>query len=718
MTDFNPKSFLEDEKEDKEPSYFNPVEFLKSPQKEIPKGEGLPQDFIPQYPIISPLARKAFSAYEATFGEEPGEDWYSKYKNLEKAAKQQEAISRAKYPTGTMATEMLGASMLPYPSRTAKGFTDVLGHTSDIVKSVLAAGGYGAAESGLQTLEPGEVLPEAYKGAKESMESQALLGEALPRTISGAGKGYATFVGGIKPSALEKYRQRRPEFKDESLESLRSDVNQTLKSLEEDELEKKALAKQKQQEYSQGKKEAEELAARESGEKYSDFKLFRDRKLRDIKNLQPEESVIKDIMTSRKDLQKGISSQSSKAFDVLSSTGKTASVKNIKNHIAHELKGLMIGGKLPSSEEARYLLNEWKWLGTLKEDRISFTDLKKYLMNMDENIANAYSKLSTPGGRLTSGDKAVINLRGWIDDFYLKKIPEYEEIMRPLRDHTKLAKDLDNIIGSEKDIYSLYNRLSDPRYKKERESVEKLGDIFNKNYRKEFQSFADMKYLAKNPEAFDDYIRSSKEWEDYVKTSEAGKKNIQDVESRLASEKEAASKSYEKVKEKREPVKGISESEPLIRRNFQEKKNFKSKEDLEAISQLTRPEGQQYPLSLKESYPRRAENIGLMEMLDKPFIHGSRNVNLMGASLRGVANKLGISTDQAGAVGSMLGAVSDIVGRSAVKGFVDILDHPKYGKMLSESAKRGAQSLALTTFILNRNDPEFRKALEDANRQP
>lgn len=654
------KEYEPKKKEDSfwEDDAFEPVKYLKTIDKKVPetKEKELLPGFLPQFPIVSPLIRKGVSAISGLTGK--GE-FGKEYSEAEKGLKESEAESRAKYPKMTAATEFLGGMALPFPGSTA---TTTMGKLGQLGLRSLTGAGYAGAEAALQDKN----LLGIAEQMKSGLENHLIWGEAAPQLAKSFGKYvYAPVVAGIKPKTSEKYFKRNAEIKKENLPDLKKDIDETVSNLREDYLDTKQLAKEASNEY----------------------KIQNRRAYLDLKSkAKPSEGLAEGILDSMANLRNQISNQSSKAFDVLQKTGKTASIRNIKNHVANELNGLKIAGVESQSEAVPVLRKQYEWLSKIPEDRVSFTDLKRYVQDLDEQIAGSYAKLKTPGGYLTQGDRALINLRGWIDQFYLKKIPEYAAIMEPLSKHTQLSKYMQDMIGNERDAFRVLRNIHKPEFKRERALIEGLGMVTGKNFKKPISEYENNIALLGNKEYFNDLMRKSKEYE--------STKMAQDV--------------AEVAKQRYEPIKQITPrtSENLIRRGFTKEdgleKNLQSQEDLKYLSDFG-----------LQDYPRRVENLGIKEVFEKPYIHGSRNVNLFGLSGRGLGNILeGSKGDILATIAPFYGALNDTFGRKAVKGIIDLSAHPKYGKMLAESARRGFNSLALTISILGKNDPEFRAALE------
>lgn len=619
------------------------------------KTEEQPEDekpgFIPQAPIISPLIRKGVSAFTSAMGSEP---FGKAYEESEKILKKKEDQSRENYPTATALTEFAGGMALPYPGGAA---TSAIGKIGKGLGRLATGGAYAGGEAALQN----EGLPEIAKQAYEGVKNQFLFGEALPSAIkTGAKHIYMPVVAGIKPKTAEKYFERNKEIREESLPALKKDIDETMSNIKEDYLDAEGL-----------KKEA-----------ISDYKIQNQRAYEDLKtSTKPNEGFVADILGSMDKLRKSISEQSSKAFDVLSKTGKTASIKNIKNHVAHELNNLKIAGIESQSEAVPVLRKQFEWLEQVPENNISFTDVKRYIQDLDEKIAGSYAKLRVPGGYLTQGDKALINLRGWIDQFYLKKIPEYAAIMEPLSKYTSLQKNVTDIIGNERDAFNVLRNIHKPEYKRERTLIEGLGLVTGKDFRKPISDYANNIALLGNKEYFNTLMKNSDEYKAVKMASDVA----------------------ETAKQRYEPVKSLSPrtSENLIKRGYQ-KDTQQSKEDLDYLSGFGR-----------DNFGRRAENLGIKEMFEKPFIHGSRNVNMFGLSGRALGNVLSDSKgDILATIAPFFGALNDTFGRKATKGIIDLAAHPKYGKILNESARRGFNSLALAISILKKNDNEFNQALE------
>ena len=599
--------------------------------------------FVPDVPIFTPLISKVGAALESgEFGGEKYDETLDRYKkNIQQ--------SNEAYPVASAATSIAGSMALP-----------VWGAGQKIKSGVDAAAAFGKrmlSGTGLSVAD--SALRDQDLDVIGAVENQLLFGELPVEGVKKIGQGYSRFMAGIPKKTRDKYVERRAEIKDDSVEGLRSDINDMTGTYRKE---------------------------------ISDANSLSKRIISDLRRKVPDEGLIGEVVDSLKQIRKMTSDESSKAFKVLEDTKQKAMIVPIKNHLRDVLEDLKIAGVDRQTDAIPALRKQAEWLNKIKQNEISYTDLKAYLQDLDESIEGAYAKLKTPGGYLNKGDRALINYRSWIDQNYLKQIPEYAQIMEPLSHLTDVSKRAVDLISDERTAFNTLKNIHKPENKQYRNTISQLGKFTGKDFNARIDEYAKAKELLSDPVKMQAYLDKSP----------SHIKNLADL-------KKAASISP-------------STSENFIRRIGREKGALDAREKAELLKYLetSRLGKDASEDALKRiDIPRRAENLGLKEFMEKPFIQGSRNVNAATASVRGLASALGWNSEAGGGIGAVLGLTTDLIGRQMVKKALDIMaDNPRGMRLIENSARRGAQSLALTMSMIARANKEQLQQMGLDNEQP
>lgn len=617
---------------------------LNKPEKLKPTGDQKElTSFVPDVPIFTPLISKAGAALESgEFGGKKYDETLDRYKKNIKE-------SNEAYPVASQATSIAGSMALP-----------VWGTGSKIKSGVDAAAAFGKRMiSGAGLTVADSALRDQDLDIIGAVENQLLYGELPIEGVKKIGQGYSRFMAGIPKKTRDKYVERRGEIKDDSVEQLSTDID--------------------------------EMTGRYRDE-VSDYKEVSKRIINDLRLKKPDEGLVGEVVDSLKKIRQMTSEQSSKAFKVLEDTKQKAMVLPIKNHLRDVLEDLKIAGVERQSEAIPALKKQAEWLNKIKQNEISYTDLKAYIQDLDESIEGSYAKLKTPGGYLNKGDRALINYRAWIDQNYLKQIPEYAQIMEPLRDLTDVSKRAVDLISDERTAYNTLKNIHKPENKQYRQTISQLGKYTGKDFDNRISEYARAKELIDDPVKL----------QAYLKELPTHKKNLEDL-------KKAARITP-------------ATSEGFVRKIGREKGSLDAKDRAELIKYLeTSRLGKDASEDAlrKIDIPRRAENVGIKEYMESPFVQGSRNVNAATASVRGLASALGMNSEAGGGIGAVIGLATDLVGRQVVKKALDIMaDNPNGMRLIEKSARRGAQSLALTMSMIARADKEQLQQMGLENEQP
>lgn len=356
--------------------------------------------------------------------------------------------------------------------------------------------------------------------------------------------------------------------------------------------------------------------------------------------------VADTLEDSFRDFRKSVSKQSGDAFGVLEDAGVHVKTSQLKGFLTHKLNEAKIGQALPDSADIKTLQYYRQLLDDTGEKYLSGTDVKRLLQRIDKDLDDVY-KAARSGVAYTDRDaRSLSDFRGSLDKRLKKAVPEYAQTMKPLAEDTRALSGAVDQFGEGDKLRRRLDSVFDPKNK--------------------------------------DRLDALKAFE-----ARAGKDITGDLQRALDIER---------------PIRGLNEkgSEPLLNRAMRNRPDVVTREQLGHLSKMKGTD-----------FSELIDDLGTKEAFTKPFIQGSRNTAFGGWSLSGLASALGASTTGipvAGAVGALVGHMSDLVGSKVVKAWLDQARKPgfqAFARALDEAMKRGPQAVVVTHNLFMR-DPEYR----------
>lgn len=658
---FDPDKFIEENKDNvpKDAGSFDPDLFIQK-NTEPPLSDEEYEAYKPnvgtEVPLLGVLPEYAGAATGALFSDKPFGEAFSEEMDKYQRARQ---MSFQKEPVKAVSKSIAGGAMLPLgkyakiPEGAGK-MAQILAYLTRGGKRALETGAITGTDTLARTGDKDKAIESGITGAKFGFG-----GEMIEPVAKGVGAFGRRFVAGVKPQTAAKYKAR-PE---------------AINAIDEDQL--LARADDDINKLQRSGQEAKELA--------SDTKDLYREKISDLKRTEIPEDVPDQIIDNIKKLRKEVSKKSGEAFEVLHRAGKTVPVEYIKRVFKNRLRTMQIGGAIPDTSESRVLKKYLDYISEISKDELTYPELKKFIQILDDDVEEAFSKLAMPGGRLNSGDKAIISSRSAINEL-LYDIPEYKAIMEPLAKKTELLKNVRDLMASEKKAYKVLRGLDKPENKAERALVQRLDDETGSNVIEGIKEYETAKNVYKDPnlrKQLPEYEAMTRAGEAYDKTKRA----IDEVGLSRATIQGA--------------IRKAGRPEAMNRETIRKLRELSKYSDIDFV--------------------QAADDLGIKRALEQGFVRGSRNVNLGAFSFGGFAGFILKNNPEAAAaaagLGSIIGAAADIVGPQTWKKFVDISMTPQGQKVLEGLSKAVAKGSRQAAIYVNTMAKQYKPTEEDYSKR-
>jgi hypothetical protein len=618
-------------------------------------GDGPTIDYIP---ILGPL----YTKYKAS--SEPGDyDENLKRLNLEKS------VYEKNYPeSATVKAIAANAPLMLQPELAAAVKSS--GPLAAAAKIGLS-GLENALISGTDSKLRGKSDEEALDDAKTAAEWGAGL-KAIPEVGKQAFRAGAMTVTGIKPKTIDRYIERKDVINEMTPESIHDDLSEGIQKIKD----RGSHEMQKVDEtYQRRLEEAKETA-----------KLRREGNLEraDILQRDVAERLSNDIIEARKKISKA----STEAFNVLKNAGIEFDLTPIRREVAQMIRDRMINGKSDGTPEFAYLYKKYRELKGYG-DSIPADKMKQLVQVLDDDSSAARLAASN-GDRINSGAVAAIDMRR-IYDSHLKTVPGYSEVMKKTSVMTKSLNDLLNLnIKANPDkIYNALSSIEALGKQDKLRAIQNFEKVFKVNYQDALAEAQAYKMAAVKP----DYTRAQA-------LREKGKAKVQ---------------AY------LDPVKGKNPDQALNylkRYGNNPQTQIPLGRDLEAIAKRQGKPSQYYK--------QIADDYAVQRAFQGESTNGSRNVNLfnyaLGPAISTLAGAIGLKGGPVVAgMSAALGAAADKMGKPTVKAMIDVATSPAgrvFRSALAKAAQRGPQAIMATHYILLKNNPDYKNAIQDATQNP
>jgi hypothetical protein len=630
-----------------------------------------------------------------------------KEKNL-KIMREHIARNKEANPITSKTTELVGgiAPYLAMPALVPKTLAGTLGVAG--ADAALAGSGYsegkfgskqhisdtaigGALGAGTAGIFKGIGAVADKTGATQAAKDFALKSYIAAKKAPGkiGKKALHTFMGGVDEKKISAYLANPDRInKARSINHIKDDVDDVVGQL----INAKDAAKGVVSEAKSVKAEAER------------------RLVENLRNTDIPETLPKQVGDALNGIRKRISQQSSNAFDILQKQNKMIKSAPIKGYLSQRINNLKIGEALPDTPEIKVLLKYRQFLDDTGLKQLRPEELKRFLQTLDEDIAESWAKLTVPGSRLNAGDKALMDLRSFADD-YLKEIREYAKAMAPLAKDMGILKAAQKPFSNEKSAFRTMRNLDDPINATDREALASLGQSSGEDFVGRLSPYETAKSTLGSREALQNSFADLPE----------------------SSALKSAQGSFDESLNKFEPIQGLTQKRTQSLIQGIGNRKIPNIEDMKKLEYLSKIAG--------KDFKQEALDRGVMDAFGKDATRGGRSALIWGSA--GAAAGSSVGGPVGGAIGAAMGtaaggAVDKFGGRMTkgvldsylrgkrtgsvisinqlekiVKGAPDVLG--KYGKILADAAQKGQAQLGVTHHVLWKNDPEY-KALFSVDR--
>jgi hypothetical protein len=652
-------------------------------------------------PVVGPAVGKLADATSAAISAPFSEKTFGQiYEENQKRGREEDAAYAERFPISQGVKEVGGSLLLP----------GVKGLSAGPGAGVLAKTGTYAANVGLRAGEAGlESAADAYlrdQDAAQAGQTAAALSTGLsvaPKLLGGAAKGIAYATSGLKPSTIDAYRALPDARRYMSEEERAFQLAQDAQSIERAGKEAKVRADQS------FRTKKEEAMAREAQE----LKGIKERQA-----LKREETFAEASKKQRaaadtyagslKGARGKVSEGSSKAYDIAEQSDIALNLPALKAFLTAKMKDMQIRGVAPDDSNYKTIERYRGRLDEFGKKPLTGKESKQLISWLDREGEDAFANRATPGAYNTPEQKALMEIRGKIDES-LKKDPAYAEAMVPVASQTRALNEARDYFGSTGDeAYKAMKKYRDAQNINKSQVLE--------NYEKEFGG--DLSRQLDEAEALrkTDFEKMFAPEVETVRSATSKQlEGLGDIRSRRRME----------ANRKIDLAKGYTTEQGAVQklRRFggDPEKNFFYGKQME---DLAREKGVD-----ADTFTQMAKDNALINAMSGSYQRGSRNVNLGAISLGGLGNLIG--GEKGGKIGQMVGGAwggfFDLVGAKPAKILVDFIDQPttsrlfqKLGPTKGEAIARvynrmrdrGPQALAMTHKLYMQQDPEYRAAFE------
>ena len=435
-----------------------------------------------------------------------------------------------------------------------------------------------------------------------------------------------------------------------------------------------------------------------------------------LKSLRPSEEVAGGIVSKLDESVPVISKMSDEAFGAIA--GEKINVSSTLDKISELKNELKIGRSMPpkSSEEygAYKKLEELEntiraqipqpnkaqqraiELGQQVEDpQIIGSRAKKIVQVINNMTRSSYDKAAGEFNPIAAGK--LKQLSGSLNE-ELYNIPAYQRAMQGLDSggvsigqKIGAKNDLSNYFGdiasAQKSMINIANQT--PNGMEAKRAIDSYDKSFGTNIWDEIKGYVENKRLQKDPDAIESML---------------GKFN-DEISSKQGALDEATAKADQLKKL------GVGSTEGVVRTAMRGDPS-RGIEGRKALENLGGLEGKDYLQDISD--------FGTKQAFKKGYPMGSAGTNLgwmLGKGIAGAGAGILAGEDSGhsasmGAIGGLLGAMSDKYGGPAAKAILDAaMKSQKLAGPLIEAAARGPVALQVTEALMNR-DPEYRKIIQ------
>lgn len=593
---------------------------------------------------------------------------------------------------------------------------------------------YGALEGGIYGLGASEadLTQGDFSGAAKDASLGASIGAVAPTVLKGVGTGikkaaegsstaakYAAkkigrVVADVPEEATDRYIKRRAQVNEaRPTEDLMDTIDEKVGKYISD-VEKKSEFLRQSREAAKEALEERKMYLKIAREE-ADFAFKAEREA--LSRARPPEEMGDSILDVIKSTRRELGEKSGKAFDILESQGVGFQPSSLQKAARNILEDLKIDGKLPPkgpSRDAYMKVDDYvKFLDGYGEDLVPASSLKKIIQNLDELSKDAYDPFKSDFVA-----KTLAGVRRKFDEALKGSSPEYKDAMKELAPQADFYNRLQEAFKNPDAARAALKNVSNPDSASGRRALTmikeidertgtKLSDVISEYQKAQavLRSPTKMSGLKQTNPAYNKVL----EEDTALRTAqESGQNQISQAAQALEQSKEAAGQ-FNKI------MPNSSESSVNRLKNVLDDKNIKLRRQVEAL-----PDG--------ENLLDEIRDRGALEAFNKDGTRGSR-LTVAGTALGTMTGTMAAGFPGAtvgAAVGGALGATADKYAGRAVRGALNQTMNledavkrlaPKYQRAFESAGGRGSTAMAVTHYILQQQDPEYRQQMKDIGYQ-
>lgn len=655
-------------------------------------------------PVVGPLIRKGTNAALAAGQYVLGKGQFSQksfgdyYDENEARSEQQEKSDYEKHPESMAMKAGLAGMATPLKNPSAGlGLTGMASKVTTPVVGQAARIAAPAAENYAMTYADARLRGLSPKDAHKQAEITAALSAKMSGGIEAAklaGKAYSRFVAGIKPKDLADYRADREGVNalqpHQAYEEMADAADDMRNRAETTKLNAESQARSREE-------NARWAAMRDKEDAYEEARKIETRakesQAADLaKADELQRGVAENLSRAQAEARKAVNQSAYEAMKIAEESGANIKIAPFKASLTERLNSFNVGNtRMGSGVEMLEKLRER--LDDIGVKEIPASEFRTLIKSLDDDIETIYSS-TAKAGHISPAQRELMGVRhGWKEKM-AKEVPGYADQQAKTAGKTQALKALqDQFDATPDEIYRQLKNIDDLGRVDRMKAIEAFESEFGYDFKKTLAEAEALRNKDYSPE----------------------------FEKAAALKKQDFSSPYKMDFDIAEGIKqqGINRSHELAGlgkgiTNEDTARAFMEKFGRDPDKWLGKQK-QMQAMALEQGLPedyytKMSRRLGLKLAMEGGKANGSRLVNF-GRTV-GEASGLG----KVGTVlGASIGLVSDVIGKDVVKKFVDIADTPRgqaWLRGMKAAADRGPQAIGVWHGLQMRNDPEYRKLME------
>lgn len=427
------------------------------------------------------------------------------------------------------------------------------------------------------------------------------------------------------------------------------------------------------------------------------------------------QSLRDSISDSINMLKTKVTQGSAEAFNALDKVRGKFQLYEPLRELDSGMSALTINGK-PISDSATSSYNNLaslrERLASLGKNGITTTQGKQILQQLDDDIRVSQSK----GSFSPEADIVKANVRRALDSILKSSSPEYKQIMKEVAEDTQLLSEMSSGFGTDTKLINRLNQLASEKGRQiDLPLLQRLGAKTGQNWDNVLDTYIKKQDLVNSPTEFAKHVGNFDE-----------AKNLSELEDYYNKLRDPNSaRSIEELQTVQKAQLGMTDSEAALEAAKQDYKLFSNVRPGVIENKLKSMNGgrqygandvfEQINAKTGKNYTDEVRNRAILDSFEKSDTAGSRKT-LAGALIGGpIGGVLGFAGDKF--AGQTMKAILDgrIAAPEAIAKIAPKLG--KYAQPLMLAAQRGNSSLASTMFILQQTDPNFRKLMNENDKE-